>query len=215
GQALLLPGGKVQQGGGAVRSVGRLTDQGDGLVQQVLVLRVDHQGRDAHFSQGVGAVLQLEGQDDQIRLQRQAALQVELLGGAHTGQVQQLGGAAGVDGPAVRLGLDAYQLVLQPQGDEQAGGNVIAADQRLGLGLEGHFPPRLVGQGQGGGGLGRFAGRRSRAGRSAGSGGAAGGRAAGGQVQGQRPRQHQRKDSVLFHDSLLLARCSFETTTQL
>ena len=152
----MLLGGESGQIHGLSLTAGGGGNQLHSLVQQLLVLGIHQQNGETQFLQRGNGVLQLDGQDHQIRLQSGAALQIELLGGAHVGQVDQLGSAETVDGALVGLGLDAHQLVLLIQSDQQAGGDIVAADNALRLGLNGHGAAGLVGDGDGEGGSGRL-----------------------------------------------------------
>ena len=140
----------------AGNGVGGLSQQVDGAVQLVLILRLDGQHGQAQLLHLGDGILQLGGHDDKVGGQRGAALKVKFLGGADAGQALQLRCGEAVDCALVGLGLNADQLVLHAEGDEQAGGDVVAAGQRLGLGLDGDLAAQLVGDGQriGDGGLG-------------------------------------------------------------
>ena len=179
----------------AGNGVGGLSQQVDGTVQFVLILRLDGQHGQAQFLHLGDGILQLGGHDDKVGGQRGTALKVKLLGGADAGQALQLGCGEAVDRALVGLGLDADQLVLHAEGDEQAGGDVVAAGQRLGLGLDGDLAAQLVGDGQrvgdgglGGGFNGGLLGAGGDLGCSGGGGGGlaayGGGAAAGGQRHG-------------------------------
>ena len=117
--------------------------------EQCLVFRIHQQHGYAQLLQRLGGAAQLQGQNDQIRLQGGAALQIELLGGTHAGQFGELRSAEPVDGAFVSFGFDAHHFFIQLQGNQKAGGDIIAADQLLGLRFDGHLAPRLIGEGDG------------------------------------------------------------------
>ena len=190
----------------AGNGVGGLSQQVDGAVQLVLILRLDGQHGQTQLLHLGDGILQLGGHDDKVGGQRGAALKVKLLGGADAGQALQLRCGEAVDRALVGLGLDADQLVLHAEGNEQAGGDVVAAGQRLGLGLDGDLAAQLVGDGQrvGDGGLGGSGcnGSLLRAGGDIGCNGGGGGLAAyggGAAAGGQRHGGGQQQGSHFGH----------------
>ena len=90
-QARLLRLRKSQQFPCTGLGVGGRPDQRCRFIEQFLVFRVDHQRSDAQFLQAVRRVLQLQRQDDQVRLQRRAAFQVKFLGSTHAGSSSRAG----------------------------------------------------------------------------------------------------------------------------
>ena len=171
------------------------------------------QGGNVQLLQSLGGLLLAHGQDDQVGLGGQAGLQVEGLGGAHVGQLNELGGGQGVDGPLRGLGLNAHKALGEPQGDAGRGGDVVAADDALRLGSDGDLPAghvsdghgvdglrrhRLGGGGRGLRGLGDLDGGRG--------GGVGGGGGAGRQRQGQHAGEQDGKGLSQFLSLLLLSR---------
>ena len=213
--------------------VGGFGQQVNGVKQLGLILGLDSQNGQTQFFHGGDGVLQLGGNDDKVRLQGGAALQIKFLGGADAGQRLNFGRGQSVQAALVGLGLDADQLILDAEGDQQAGGNVVAAGQGLGLGLNGDLAAQLVGDGQGiGDGSigGSLRSRRSLAlgsalGHSSAFGsalGRCGGGTAGSQGQAEGGGEQQGSDLSQFHANFLSIfrifkkiRCIFKTTTEL
>ena len=223
----------VLQGFAGGDGVGCLGKQIHGVKQLGLILGLDSQHGQTQLLHGGDGVLQLGRHDDEIRLQGGTALQIKFLGGADAGQLLNFGRGQGVQAALVGLGFNADQLILDAEGDQQTGGDVIAAGKGLRLGLDGDLATQLVGDGQGigdGSVVGGFRGRRSLAlgdalGNSNAFGGAlgrSGGGTAGSQGQAEGGGEQQRCDFGQFHANFLSIfrifkkiRCIFKTTTEL
>ena len=104
-----------------------------------MAFRQDQQGGNAHLGKGLGGVLLLHGQDNEIGVGIDAGFQIKSLGRADIGQVDKGGRRQLVNGALGGFILDADHLIGKSQRDAGGGGNVVAGNDALGLFLQGNF----------------------------------------------------------------------------
>ena len=129
----------LDQRGRFLHAVGGGADESEHLHQLLMAFRQDQQGGNAHLGKGLGSVLLLHGQDNEIGVGIDAGFQVKSLGGADIGQVDKGGSRQLVNGALGGFILDADHLIGKSQCDAGRGGNVVAGNNALGLFLQGNF----------------------------------------------------------------------------
>ena len=149
GETFGLLGDEAEERICLIRSICYLADQRDHFFEKLLILGIYEEDVNAESGEAVCRAFQFHGEDDEVRCQCHTAFKVEFLCRADVGEVDQLGCAERIDRALLRLGFDAYELVLQIEGDDCARGNIVAADELLRFFFDGDGSARLIGNGHG------------------------------------------------------------------
>ena len=108
----------------------------DSLGHELVILRIDADGGNAHLGKSLCRIPELQRENDKVRLKGDTALKVKVLCCANVGKLKKLRRSKGVDRTGSGLCLYANKPVVKVQSDKHGCCNVISADQLFRLALQ-------------------------------------------------------------------------------